>query len=172
MNALTIKLHYIMLPVVSFAMNLYWWVCHLNRLPRARRNKRKVSVTCGQDVIDYMAVFKWRAERVEWRPWVLTIIANDLSDDCDGAALYGKWLIEKWGKRGMALNLWKRDSYTGHSVCYCPESGMLISNGCVDVVDKIDWKENILRNFDYDYDIISMNGKIIYDKGGREPRNN
>lgn len=164
MGKLTIKFHALMLPIVSFFVNCWWWLWHLNRLSKARTDKRLIRVECIQDIINHMKLFTWRSEKIEWRPWIITIIANDLSDDCDGAAEYGKWLIKKLGHKADVYNLWKTGSHFGHAVCYSRDLDLLISNDSVNKLNMENWREGLLWAFDYDYDMIDLNGTVIYKK--------
>ncbi len=75
----------ILCPTWSFIVNCFYWLFRLNRLKKYLPIKNDYSYLTLNEL---MSKFKWKADNLkDWNPWVITIIARDLVDDCDGAAV-------------------------------------------------------------------------------------
>jgi len=148
------KIHDIILPIASIIMNLrYWW----NKWDKWKdaTEKMDIDVYNLQDVAHIMSTFKWTPDKyVDWKPWVHTIFANDMKDDCDGAAVLGKWLLGKIGFEARIVKLWKTGSNEGHSICVTADNTIMVSNNDVMNINPNHWNKDVRvfhRNL---YDIV------------------
>lgn len=133
--------------VRSFIMNVLFWVLHFYKLPGAICRKRKISKGMRgiSDLRKELAGFVWTKDDVmDWTPWVITFIARDKRDDCDGAAIYGLFLLECLGVGGSILHL--RGPSCGHAVCVSNSGMFMVSNrDVVRVKGRVD--DFVLRYF-------------------------
>ena len=80
----------------NFFMNMFYWICNFDKLGEAKEYKKNIKVEDTTHVEYYMNLFKWKEDKPwDWTPWVITICARKLEDDCDGAATLGRWLLSK-----------------------------------------------------------------------------
>ena len=71
-------------PIWSFIRNCVFWLFRLNKIGAARR---EMSVIKGLKIETLMNLFKWTEDTIgDWTPWVITLIVQNFTDDCDGAA--------------------------------------------------------------------------------------
>jgi len=101
--------HYkIFLPVSSFLHNVFFWIFHPHKLCQTLRVKKMIEETAVRYrpesnlriVFVREEIRRWNPIRDkvgDWRPWVITFLARGRKDDCDGAAIFGKWLFELIG---------------------------------------------------------------------------
>lgn len=84
-------------PSWSFIINFIYWCFHIFQLKKTIIKKQSLlfKVKKISDIQNIMKDFKWRKDNItDWTPWVLTIINNNLKDDCNGAATLGKFLLK------------------------------------------------------------------------------
>jgi len=106
----------ILCPAWSFLINCGYWIRHINDLKQTRKKKKEyqASVKDLADVRKNMAEIHYKKDTLkDWRPWVITFIHAGLVDDCDGAAVYARFLFEQIGIRGKVISL---RGQTGHAV--------------------------------------------------------
>lgn len=143
------------LPIASLIMNLrFWW------------NKRvtwntwtsvmeEIDIYTLTDIADFMKTFKWTADKyIDWKPWVHTIFANNMKDDCDGAAVLGKWLLGKMGIDARIVKLWKTGKSEGHTICVSKDDKIMISNNDVIDLNPLVWKDKVISYHKNAYDIV------------------
>lgn len=71
-------------PIWSFIRNCVFWLFHLGKIGAVKKEMEAIK---GLKIETLMNLFKWQEDVVgDWTPWVSTVIAKDLQDDCDGAA--------------------------------------------------------------------------------------
>jgi hypothetical protein len=110
-----------------------------------------------EDVVELMRRFEWKKDFfIDWRPWVITIINRKLKDDCDGAAVLGRWALKKIGFEADIFELWDRDAKIGHAVCITKNKGIMISNESVVLMNSDDWRGDVLRYHDGMFNIIEQ----------------
>jgi len=152
-----IKLWIIILyPIWSFIINSLYWLFHIHQLKKVlviKKNKLRSSVHSIKDVKKIMSNFKWTKDNFkDWTPWLITIINRDLKDDCDGAAILGKWLLKQINIKSSIYYLYGKNC--GHAICISSDKSLFISNHQVLYLTKINWKHKILKRFDYKYNQI------------------
>lgn len=164
MNAFTIRIHHYMMIVSTFVCNAVYWLFHIHRLPDAIRQRNGIVVKHTDDIEAWMELFEWTRERGDWRPWIITILARNMRDDCDGASQFARFLFGRMGHEAFTLSLWSSDSKSGHDVCYCPSLSLLVSNNDVLFIPPFgDWGKGVMKEFGNMYTIIERDGKIIYE---------
>lgn len=116
--------------IVSQIMNVAWCVWHINRCIGIEGSIWAIEDIVKEKKIDgvklIMSRIEWRADKIfDWYPWLKTIVANEYRDDCDGAAVLGKWLLEQAGYEACIFHLC-REWKTWHDVfSYIRESVLL-----------------------------------------------
>ena len=77
-----------------------------------------------------MRGFQWTEDKpTDWKPWVITILARKLKDDCDGAATLGKYLFDQGGRPASLFLLKGPDG--NHMVAVTDDSNFMVSNANV-----------------------------------------
>jgi len=140
-------------PVWSFIVNLGYWVLNINNLKNtiAAKGIIKRSIINREDVEKEINKFRWRKDRLkDWHPWVITIVHNNLSDDCDGAAYYGKWLFKCAGIKSKIYRL--RSYNKGHMVCITDGKRFMISNAYLIKITNVDFEKFVLDYFNGTYE--------------------
>lgn len=76
-------MHKIGYNIKNFFMNIFYWIGHINKLGEAKQYKKDIKVENTTHVEYYMNLFKWKEDKPwDWTPWVITICARKLEDDC------------------------------------------------------------------------------------------
>ena len=102
----------------------------------------------------FMKKFQWRPDEfTDWTPWVITLFAEMLKDDCDGAATMGKWAFGKIGIKARLLNLFGHGD--GHCICVTNDNRFMVSNNDLVTLDPANWKEDILAFHGHLFDTIT-----------------
>ena len=144
--------------VWSFFVNLGYWTVRGfdDRNARNEMNKLCDSLDNINDVSIYMSMFSWRKDSWrDWTPWVLTIINKELIDDCDGAAVLGKFCLECIGVKARIVHLVDTKGWRGHAICVSMDNKYLITNNHTIILStKGDWKEDVLEFFGNKYDLV------------------
>lgn len=99
---------YVYLPIWSFIANCIYWMFHFPSLIPAIREKKKIadSITNLCAVKGYVKYFRYTDDGYkDWRPWVITFINNRYRDNCDGAAIWGKFLFKCLGVNSKIYTL-------------------------------------------------------------------
>lgn len=146
-----------MVAVWSLIVNSLYWAWHIRSLKKTIHEKRIIAhnLRTVRDVVDLLHGFKWRADKFgDWSPWIVTIINNKISDDCDGSSVLARWAFECIGKDARILSLWKKWSRKGHAVCVTCDNEIMVSNDTVVTIIEEDWEKWVLDWFDNKYDMI------------------
>ena len=146
MNVLRYIGVYFSKPIWSFIRSCAFWLFRLNKIGQV---KKEMEATKGLKIETLMNLFKWQDDVVgDWTPWVSTVIAKDLQDDCDGAAALAKWWFKQHGIKADILNLY--NSKEGHTVCVA--EGIMVSNG--NVIKMNTDRDSVLKYFNGEYDTV------------------
>ena len=150
---------YIYMPFISTLVNLWYWSKNIKDLYYTidKSIKIKREVTDIEDASEFMGDFDWNAEKIDWKPWVITAIHKYISetyDDCDGAAVLWKWLFRNVGYDAEIWHL--RGKGVGHAVTITKDKEYMGSNSILyKFRSPNNWKEEILDYyFDGKYDYI------------------
>ena len=149
-NALRYIGVYFSKPIWSFIRNCAFWLFHLNKIGAVRSDMKMLK----ELTLDaFMKKFLWQDDVMgDWTPWVMTIICNDFTDDCDGAATLAKWWFKQNGVEAEILNLYSDKS--GHTVCVTKSRGWMVSNENVVMLHPLNWKKEMLEYFGNKYQVI------------------
>lgn len=143
--------------VNNFFMNVFYWILHFNHYKEAKEYKEKIRVDSIKDVKYYMAIFKWTEDKPwDWMPWVITMCARKLEDDCDGAAILGRYLLFKIDINSD-LVVCSKGGVVKHMVCVSSDRTIMITNNdVIDISSPSHWKEVIINKFNGRYDEVNI----------------
>ena len=100
-----------------------------------------------------MSLFKWTEDKYgDWYPWVSTLFANEMKDDCDGAAALAKWWFKEHGAEAEILNLYS--SKYGHTICVTKDRRIMVTNERVVDLNPATWKQDVMKYFNNEYEVI------------------
>ena len=137
-------------PIWSFIRNCVFWLFRLNKIGQV---KKEMEATKGLKIETLMNLFKWQDDVVgDWTPWVSTVIAKDLQDDCDGAAALAKWWFKQNGVEAEILNLYSDKS--GHTICVTKDRTKMVTNERVVNLNPTCWEKEMLEYFGNKYTVI------------------
>ena len=89
-----------------------------------------------------------------WTPTIKVLFARDLTDDCTGALLLGKWSLEQIGIKSRVVTL---EGNGEHAVCISEDKSIMISNNSVVEIPPEAWTEAVLTWFTPAFKKISLN---------------
>jgi hypothetical protein len=140
---------YILCPIWSFIINCLYWLFHphkywaTKKIIKIHKNKIKSRSDIKKSLLKVKCVsgnFK------NWKPWVITFVARGLKDDCDGTAIFGKFVFKC---AGIDSNIWHlRDKKTGQAICVTKDESYMIMNNQLIKLDGM----SPLKYFDGIYD--------------------
>ena len=150
MNVLRYIAVYFSKPIWSFIRNCVFWLFRLNKIGQV---KKEMEATKGLKIETLMNLFKWQDDVVgDWTPWVSTVIAKDLQDDCDGAAALAKWWFKQNGVEADIFNLYSDKE--GHAVCVTKDRETMVSNSNVVNLNPTCWEKEVMEYFGNKYEVI------------------
>ena len=90
-------------PIWSFIRNCVFWLFRLNEIDLVK-NEMVALRACGLESL--MALFTWQEDKAgDWTQWIVTLVENNLTGDCDDAATLAKWWFKEHGikaeKKGL-----------------------------------------------------------------------
>jgi len=131
----------------SFFINIFYWIIHFNDLKNTLVLKKliKKRINTIGDIEREIAKFKWKKEKIDWIPWVITILHRHLKDDCDGAAVYGKFLFEECLKIKADIYYLFRGTI-GHAVAVTRDKKIMISNNNLVTFKMNNFEKELLNN--------------------------
>jgi len=144
------------MPVISFVVNVLWWIIHFYKLPGAIREKKRIKGRLGSmvEVGRLMSRFVWTKDIGDWTGWAITLIAKDMKDDCDTATTLGVWALKQINIPAKRVGLYNFKTRAGHSICVTKENNLMISNNDVVNISKHQWKHEISNHFNQKYNIL------------------
>ena len=151
------KIHGLLMVTISLVYNAAYWCVHYREwdsavdLAEAEAQRLKGL----KDVRILMSNFEWTSDGIiDWQPWVETIFSRRFKDDCDGAAVLGKWALEQIGIKSRIVRLWAKGKTQGHSVCVSNDNQIMISNG--DVIElNGTYPNNMYAYFNNDFNVMT-----------------
>ena len=137
-------------PLWSFTRNCVFWLVRLNDINEVRKIKADIKYLSIESLMER---FVW-IEDVggDWTPWIMTIIRQSFSDDCDGAAALARWWLKKHGIEAEILNLYSATE--GHTVCVTKNRETMVTNERVVMLHPDNWKIEVLEYFRNKYEVI------------------
>lgn len=144
--------------VVSFIYNVIYWCIHWNKWESTIREieKKGEKLKTLDDVRAFMGGFTWRNDGlIDWQPWIETIFARNFTDDCDGAAVLGKWALGYAGIDSKIVRIWKTGERFGHTICISNTHQIMISNNDVVEINPEDYPNSLYAYFNNEYNIMT-----------------
>jgi len=137
-------------PIWSFIVNCVFWLFHLGKIGAVKKEMEAIK---GLKIETLMNLFKWQEDVMgDWTPWVSTVIAKDLQDDCDGAAALAKWWFKEHGIKADIFNLYSATA--GHTVCVTKDRETMVTNERVVNLNPTCWEKEMLEYFGNKYTVI------------------
>ena len=137
-------------PLWSFIRNCWFWLFRLNDINEIRKIKADIK---HLSIETLMERFVWKEDKGgDWTPWVMTIIQQSFSDDCDGAAALAKWWFKKHGIEAEILNLYSKTE--GHTICVTKNRETMVTNERVVDLNPTCWEKEVLEYFNGKYEVI------------------
>lgn len=137
-------------PIWSLIINCCFWLCHPHKIGQTRR---EMEVLKKMSLNNVMALFRWREDNLkDWTPWVMTIVANEMQDDCDGAATLARWRLQQNNIKARIVHLYSDTE--GHAVCLPADNSFLVTNDMVLSLTPANWRTELLAYFRGKYNTI------------------
>lgn len=137
---------YCIRPWWEIIINLFFVLFNLNKINYVKEQKE---ILKKQPLKTVMKSFKWTDDHFkDWRPWIFTIIVNNLKDDCDGAASLAKWHLKENGIKSRILSIYSKKMDVGHAICVSNDNTFFVSNNDIINIDSKNWKEDIFKKFE------------------------
>lgn len=151
------RLHGLLMMGVSLIYNAVYWCVHHSEwestVDSVEAEEKRLKGL--KDVRILMSSFEWTSDGIiDWQPWVETIFNRRFRDDCDGAAVLGKWALEQIGIKSRIVRLWAKGKVQGHSVCVSEDNRIMISNSDVIELDGI-YPGNLYAYFGNDFNVMT-----------------
>jgi len=137
-------------PIWSFIRNCWFWLFHLNKIGWI---KNEMMLLKAWQLEPLMAIFTWEEDRVgDWTQWVVTLVCNDFTGDCEDAAALAKWWFKEHGIEAEILNLYSKTE--GHAVCVTKNRETMVTNERVVNLNPTCWEKEVLGYFNGNYETI------------------
>lgn len=148
---------YVFCPIVSFVVNILYWIWNIRELRSALKEKDKLkNIKSFTEFNEIISAFTWTKDvPVDWVPWVVTYIHRQYHDDCDGAAIFSQWLLKQLKTKSRVYHLVTSTGISGHAVTITKDKSLMVSNNrVVSIPDGCEWKAFVLRWHGYRYKYI------------------
>jgi len=151
---------YTIRPTWSLIINFGLCLLYAHNLPAAWRERRclKATVRTLADVRAELKKAEYKPDSFkDWVPWLLTFLLRGRVDDCDGLAIFGRFLFRCTGLASEIVRLrGVIDGVgVGHTVCVTKDRRWMISNcRLIRLPRKKDWRTEVLGRFGGRYDRI------------------
>lgn len=137
-------------PIWSFVRNCWFWLFHLNKISWA---KNEMMLLKAWQLEPLMAIFTWEEDKVgDWTQWVITLVCNKFTGDCEDAANLAKWWFRKHGIDAEILNLYSTKE--GHTICVTKDRETMVTNERVVYLNPTCWEREVLEYFRNKYEVI------------------
>ena len=150
MNVLRYIAVYFSKPIWSFIRNCVFWLFRLNEIDLVK-NEMVALRACGLESL--MALFTWQEDKAgDWTQWIVTLVENNLTGDCDDAAALAKWWFKEHGVEADILNLYSATE--GHTICVTRDRKRMVSNRNVVSLNPATWEQDVMQYFNNEYEVI------------------
>jgi hypothetical protein len=137
-----------MCPIWSFIINCVYWIGHFNDFKYAKNQKTIIKkYTKNLDnVKENLLNFKYQTDSFkDWRPWIITLLNKNHHDDCDGAAIYAKWLLSLIKINSNVVHL--IGPVYAHAICLYHDHTHFVSNGHIITIENPKKYKNEIYNY-------------------------
>ena len=150
MNALRYIGVYFSKPIWSFIRNCTFWLFRLNKIGAVRNQMKDLR---AWQLEPLMTIFTWQEDKVgDWTQWVVTLVTNSFTGDCDDAANLAKWWFKQHGIKADIFNLYS-DKF-GHTICVTRDRTKMVSNDRVLDLNPANWEKEVMEYFGNKYTTI------------------
>jgi len=137
-------------PIWSFIRNCVFWLFRLNEIDWVK-NEMVALRACGLESL--MALFTWQEDKAgDWTQWIVTLVENNLTGDCDDAATLAKWWFRQNGVEAEILNLYSDKE--GHTVCVTKDRTKMVTNERVVQLFPETWEADVMNYFRNKYTVM------------------
>ena len=143
---------YFINPVISFIGNIIYWICNIGDLRKTIKEKNKIKhkleLANNAEIIQkLLRKFIWTEDKlIHWVPWVITFVHREFHDDCDGAAIFAKWMFKQINVRSKTYHLVSGDMKNGHLITITNDKSVMVSNNSlVQIPQDQNWKQFVLN---------------------------
>ena len=137
-------------PIWSFIRNCVFWLFRLNKIGAVRNQMKDLR---AWQLEPLMTIFTWQEDKVgDWTQWIVTLVENNLTGDCDDAANLAKWWFKQNGVEAEILNLYSETE--GHTICVTKDRTKMVTNERVVHLFPETWEQDIMRYFRDKYEVI------------------
>lgn len=152
----------IRLKIQSFIANCVYWTFNFYRYNQAveLRDYHQLQLHTIEptflNVQRFMEKFKYKPDKwINWRPYILTYFARNMTGDCDDASIAGKWALRQIGIESRIISLQDSTGMNdGHAVCVSDNDDILITNSTAIKIKTNCLYAYLMRYFDNKYDIV------------------
>lgn len=144
----------VLCPIWSFFVNISYYIIYLKDYKKVQKLKKEL---LNQSLKEVMNRFKWKADNFkDWTPWIYVMLARDLKDDCDGAAVLAKWYLKEKGIDSNRISLMDFTTKKGHAILVTSSRDLMVSNNTVYDINPDNWKQEVLNKFKTTYEIFHI----------------
>ena len=137
-------------PIWSFIRNCVFWLFRLNKIAWVRNEMKALR---AWQLEPLMTIFTWQEDKVgDWTQWVVTLVTNSFTGDCDDAAALAKWWFKQNGVEAEILNLYSATE--GHTVCVTKDRTKMVTNERVVQLFPETWEQDVMNYFGNKYTVI------------------
>jgi len=134
-------------PIWSFIRNCVFWLFRLNKIGAVRNQMKDLR---AWQLEPLMTIFTWQEDKVgDWTQWVVTLVTNSFTGDCDDAAALAKWWFKEHRIKADIFNLYSDKS--GHTVCVTKNRETMVTNERVVSLNPTCWEKEMLEYFGNKY---------------------
>ena len=130
---------------ISIIMNCLFWIKNYKRYNEYIRQKTYIinNIKHEQQISKYIQRFNWINESFfSWRPWIITILAQDFRLSCKGSSLLSKWMFSLTGQKSYNIGIFGIKSYL--ACINKTKTKLIYNNQIIDInINCNDWKEYI-----------------------------
>ena len=140
---------YSLCPTWSFIINVLFWAFHPHKIMPTLQKIKEVEtrVSTIKDIKKELKKLSWVSDHFkDWTPWLITFVCRGYKDDCDGAAIFGRFLFSCIGIKSKIYYL--RGPGSGHAVCVTALGNWMVSNNRLIALDG---PKDILKHFNGNY---------------------
>jgi hypothetical protein len=137
-------------PIWSFIRNCVFWLFRLNEIDWVRNQMKDLR---AWQLEPLMTIFTWQEDKAgDWTQWIVTLVENNLTGDCDDAAALAKWWFKQHGIKSDIFNLYS--AAEGHTVCVTKNRETMVTNERVVNLNPTCWEKEVMEYFGNKYEVV------------------
>ncbi len=153
---------------LNYVKNNEWRTSENIAIVKKRMSKAKEELHTLEDVRELQRQFEYKDYDKEWITTIETLFYYDLYDQCDGAAVLGKWSLEQIGIPARIAELVYKPKDPNkrifHSICMSDDNHIFITNKYVCEIFGDNWIEAVFTFplFDREYEALHDEERTYY----------